>query len=321
MNAQKLYLSSRAAVGAADVSSGVLPSCGLFAHHLSAVGLVVVGLVGCGGEDNGRAEADSYKTVPGQLTGCPLAQSVTTTLMPGGDFESQLASKWQTNADGSTVAGGAISACPEDSSLPCTAGVPGTMDLTAAIGSTPSNYTYNDKAPAPPAPCDTGKRGWHFRAEGLYVWGCQLTHDFSNDQPLHHVDASMYDGVSFWARSANTSAGRSIFVAFDDKYTKEKAYAIVDDAGKPILDASGVQKYYCIDSSVDAEKCDRFGVGIGLDTAWRFYKIPFSAVRQRGFGVSSDRLHTEEILGFSFYIDVGDWDFWVDQIAFYKEGP
>lgn len=279
-------------------------------------------LPACGGEDAGRLEPDPFTVGSGQLVNCALEQSITTTLMPGGDFESMLASRWTTNGDGSTADGGAISVCPQDSSLPCSAATEDpSLPVTGAIGSTPANGEYGEKAPAPSADCAVGARGLHLRAEGLYVWGTQLTHDFSNDKPLMHVDASGFDGVGFWARSANAKAGRSVFVALDDKYTKEKGLALTHDDGTPLLDESGAQKYFCFDSSVDTEKCDRFGAGIGLETSWRYYKIPFSAMKQRGFGVKSPLLTVDKaaILGFSFYVDVGDWDIWFDNVAFYKE--
>ncbi|MGC4064502.1 MAG: hypothetical protein QM784_07635 [Polyangiaceae bacterium] len=157
------------------------------------------------------------------------------------------------------------------------------------------------------------------RAEGLYVWGAQFASDYSNSGAKHY-DASEYDGVSFWARAANNKVGRSLYFALEDKYTKENGFALLDDDGKPILDPNtGKQAYFCFDSKVDVEKCDRFGTGVGLETEWRFYKIPFASVAQRGFGAKSERLLTEELLGMSFYMDIGDWDFWIDQISFYKE--
>lgn len=214
-------------------------------------------------------------------------------------------------------------------------------------------------------PCDKYKdptethRGLHVRAARLSDWGAQVYYNFRpriNGVEYQSQDASQYDGVSFWIRlgqggSGAQPVGRSVFVAFDDVFTKENQLKFelkidpetgeylmqerpngdlepvfeLDENGQPIpvnITASkNIQANYCYDVGVDTLKCDRFGAGVGLEAKWRFVKIPFAKMRQRGFGVKSPagRVLREQLMGMSIYVDVGNWDFWIDQVAFYKE--
>jgi hypothetical protein len=71
----------------------------------------------------------------------------------------------------------------------------------------------------------------------------------------------------------------------------------------------------------DAEKCDPFGLAVGLTSEWRFVKIPFAQVMQKGFGVPSAHgtLDTSELVGLQFALSAGDWDVWIDDVSFYRE--
>jgi hypothetical protein len=273
-----------------------------------------VGLTGCGGDDQGRLVGDSNVVPKDSLANCDLAKTVDETLMLDGDFEDSSATAWKFETDTSTAAGGADLICPQDSRKPCSVTEADETQMIDASGAAPYTGVYDaygvNIPTAPPKACVTGTHGLHVRAQGLYDWGGKLVRKYSDDKPLAYFDASGFDGISFWARTYSEKVGLTLFVSFDDKYTREDAYKTVVD---------GVSKSYCFDSKVDSEKCDRFGVGIGLETSWRYYKIPFSAFQQRGYGVKSDHLHTEELLGFGMGYDIGDWDFWVDRVAFYKE--
>lgn len=276
------------------------------------VGFSVAGLclTGCGGTDEGRLQGDSYEVPSGNLVGCDLAASLDLTLVSGGGFESGVA-QWGTRYDGTTSADGAKLACSQDSSKPCAAESTTGEDITGVLGG--SVYTGELATYAAPLPaCNLAGRGAHIRGEGLKIWGGQFYRNFSSnpDAPTP-VDASGYDGIAFWAKLGQKNVGTAVFVAFEDRYTRENS-TVVDET-------TGVEAAYCLDSPIDAEKCDRFGAGVGLESNWRYIKVPFAQVQQRGYGKASARLHTEELLGVTVYFDVGDWDFWVDEISFYKE--
>ena len=76
---------------------------------------------------------------------------------------------------------------------------------------------------------------------------------------------------------------------------------------------------FCLEESADAsQKCDRFTAGIGLEENWRFYAIPFERFRQRGIGRSTPGLDRPALVGLELSFATGDWDFWVDDVAFYR---
>ena len=198
----------------------------------------------------------------------------------------------------------------------------------------------------------------HLRAARFTDWGAQLYQSFSPPK-----DASLYDGISFWVKrgkggSGAQPVGQTLFVVFDDKFTKENQpkfeievdptngdyvmetdpttwlmvpkYVLGEDGNpKPVLTAATqdlpkdqqIQAQTCYDVAVDTMKCDRYGAGVGLSPEWRFVKIPFDSLRQRGYGVKSPagRVLKEELLAFGVYMDVGNWDFWIDQVAFYSD--
>jgi hypothetical protein len=276
---------------------------------LLAFGLSL-GLAGCGGEDQGRVKADSNVIPDDSLIGCDLAATLEQTLVLRGDFENQTATSWKAEPDKSTAAADRV--CSQDSRKDCSEEeTDSSLMINMGTGTlrTGAYGAFGEDDPPAPPDCVVGTRGLHVRSKGLDDWGGKVVRDYTNDTPPA-FDASGFAGISFWARKYSEDVGGSLFVAFDDKYTREN---------QSYVDENGITRQYCLDSPIDTDKCDRFGIGIGLETTWRFYKIPFSELKQRGYGVKSDKLHTDEILAISFGFDVGDWDFWLDQVSYYKE--
>lgn len=146
--------------------------------------------------------------------------------------------------------------------------------------------------------CGTSSRAFRMTGEGLRIWGMVFGWNFRDGAR----DLSEWEGVSFWARRGSEDSGRSLFFSVFD----------------PMTESSGG---FCdSDSEILEEKCDAYGTGVGLDEEWRFFAIPFSALRQRGFGVATEELLTDEILGFNWAADKGKWDVWLDDVALYR-GP
>ena len=58
---------------------------------------------------------------------------------------------------------------------------------------------------------------------------------------------------------------------------------------------------------------------IELGAEWRFFEIPFAGMKQRGFGRKVTKPDVKGILGVSIGFGTGSWDFWVDDVAFYRE--
>jgi hypothetical protein len=121
---------------------------------------------------------------------------------------------------------------------------------------------------------------------------------------LNGFDASMYDGISFWTRKGGGDTGDAIIVTVSDPAT----------AGDP----------YCstLENALDAQKCDAFGVAVTLTDDWTFVAAPFAAMQQKGFGVPSPfvQIDNGNIVRLNFLASAGNWDFWIDDVAFYR-GP
>ncbi len=144
--------------------------------------------------------------------------------------------------------------------------------------------------------CGESARAFHMTGQGLRIWGMVFGWNFRDGTR----DLSEWEGVSFWARAGSEASGRSAFFSVFD----------------PKTDSSGGE---CdSESEILTEKCDAYGTGIGLDQEWRFFAIPFSALRQRGFGVATDELLVDQVIGFNWAFDRGNWDVWVDDVALYR---
>jgi hypothetical protein len=145
----------------------------------------------------------------------------------------------------------------------------------------------------------------------LRDWGISITQDYF--QADH--DAGHWDGVSFWVRRGSAEVGRTMFAGVMDWHTKEVAW-------NPEAVADPPYNFFCGDIASRPDlKCDRFGVGVGLDEGWRFVAIPFSSMRQQGYGPAALCLYTQGLKGLSFTLAAGNWDFWIDDIAFYRAPP
>ena len=154
--------------------------------------------------------------------------------------------------------------------------------------------------------CGTSRYALRLQARGLEIYGGAFGVNFFRAAE----DASAWEGVAFWARRGNDS-GRSLFVAISDKYTDESAGAALHPDGQP----------FCSDQTESlTEKCDRFGAGVGLGLEWRHYLLRFEDMSQRGFGKVAPELDVENLLGLSFGFEVGDWDVWVDDVAYFRRG-
>jgi hypothetical protein len=114
-------------------------------------------------------------------------------------------------------------------------------------------------------------------------------------------DAHDRTGITFWARIGDTSADQVRF-SVSDKYSRPEG-GICD-----VTVSQGSMACY-----------DTFGVDLTpITTHWTQYRIPFSGLGQRQFGLHEDALDTSAIytLDFNFYPNE-IFDFWVDDIAFY----
>lgn len=144
--------------------------------------------------------------------------------------------------------------------------------------------------------------GMCYGANGRLGWGAGL--DIAFMPPL---DASEWDGISFWVKNSPKGEKPAIIIQFVDPYTSGGGC----DASDPQPGQGMVP---------DFEKCDNFGTAVTLTDDWTFVPALFSDLAQKGFGVVSPvgHLKTDEIVRMQIFMNAGSADFWVDDIALFR---
>ncbi|MDP9000993.1 MAG: hypothetical protein M3O46_12870 [Myxococcota bacterium] len=176
---------------------------------------------------------------------------------------------------------------------------------------------------------------------GLTNWGMNLGIDFRQNctcpsQPDAAIgtcaapteaygpcvfDATGWTGISFWALLGPESTGSTALLTVADPSTAGQVGGFYPynelKCGDPgcIYDAGIV-------GPGAPQKCDPFGKAFSLVNHWQFYAIPFSEMRQKGFGLPEGTPDLAHFLGVKFSLGKGAWDVWIDDISLYgKKGP
>ena len=142
--------------------------------------------------------------------------------------------------------------------------------------------------------CGVSTAAFRLTGTGLVHWGMS----FGTNFPGGPIDLQKSAGIAFWARRGPT-AGRSLFFAVSDPYTDQGA------------------GHCSSDSAEMTDKCDPYGTGIGLSEQWRFFQVPWAALRQRGFGRPTQALLVDQIVGLNWSVEAGDWEVWIDDVSVY----
>jgi hypothetical protein len=199
--------------------------------------------------------------------------------------------------------------------------------INDARGRNGSFFTYNDLTPAgvqdpragdaspveiPGGRC-MSKWAMHVTAKGFTTWGAgfgtDLAYGIAPDGGMLVIDggsargsydASAYTGISFWARvEPGSKPGIRINVA--DSTT-------APEGGKCVLDNTSPNRCY-----------DDFGQSLGITSTWDYFKIPFSATTQSGFGLKGVAIDRAHLYGIQFQAPASvDYNVWLDDLAFYK---
>jgi hypothetical protein len=203
---------------------------------------------------------------------------------------------------------------------------------------------------APKCPTDAAPgSGLHIVATGLQAFGysfgfnaldpLQPGEPRAAGQSFFDAEAGGWDGLSMWVRKGVGPSASSIFASVSDRFTEpsptavalfptEEASALLPPNKCPPASMGG--SCFCNFDAADVNddgapdpllsQCDRFGAGVGIATEWRFFKVPFGKMRQRAYGRPSLRSAPDtKILGLEFGLDGENWDFWIDDLAFYRE--
>lgn len=146
----------------------------------------------------------------------------------------------------------------------------------------------------------------HITSQSFYQWGGLVGFPFS---PA--FDASDFDGVAFWARVRWSTRNTVRTVALDPE---TDATFVRPDTGAGYCDGQAT-----LDDTDRRTACDPFGSYSILSGNWRFVKVPFEEMRQRGFGHVVSALDRENVRRIGIEYATGAWDLWIDDVSFYRE--
>jgi len=178
-------------------------------------------------------------------------------------------------------------------------------DDTAAATIVPAKNGLAPPESIPGGRCGS-QRAVRVSGQGFLDWGSLLGVDLrygarsDGTEGNLPYDASAYTGVEFWARIGDTSTDRVRFAVSD---VKNEPYGGV-----------------CIDNDQPNVQCyDTFGTYLnGLSPEWRHYRIAFTSLTQRQFGVPETAAATNALFSVQFNFDPSSiFDLWVDDLAFY----
>jgi hypothetical protein len=179
-------------------------------------------------------------------------------------------------------------------------------------------------------PNDAGLTGWGMNVGTDLRQNCNMAllpncSDAPSSNPPtgpSYFDATEWTGISFWAMLGPGSSGTSALVTVPDPNTAGVlggTYPFNDlTCGNAACVAGQPMDMHCTAASVPLCLCDPFGKAIGLVDHWAFYAIPFSDMRQKGYGAPQPELDLAHVLGFKLSLGPGTWNVYIDNIAFYR---
>jgi hypothetical protein len=137
------------------------------------------------------------------------------------------------------------------------------------------------------------------------------------------IDATSYDGIAVWMRTAPGFANDP-HILVTDRYTdtaNNKLIALADQADEmavqpfcnyspPPATPSGLSGYQA--------GCDKFGTYANVNQNWQLFLLPFEEMRQGGWGRQQNQLDLSGIMSIEIDYGQGSWDLWIDDVAFYR---
>jgi hypothetical protein len=215
-------------------------------------------------------------------------------------------------------------------------------DMTPGAMFTDGLVTEPLEAPKCPEDAAPGS-AYHFIGTGFQSYGYSLGFNGLNALPNAggptYFNAEDWTGMSMWVRKGSTLpvSSSSIFASVAERFTApsggtlfsgEQQVDLLDAGSCPDDQTPGT--CYCAFNAIDVDdngtpdplqsQCDKFGAGVGIATDWRFFKIPFTRMRQRAYGRPAPvPVPDPWVLGVEIGLDGENWDFWLDELAFYRE--
>jgi hypothetical protein len=325
-----------------------------FGAGLPATCLLAAGptVPACGGSDRATpavSEAGPPSTIPDLGSGpidCSVADAYEFSMIE--DFEFGAATGWYTNNEVCYPWTQAVTECaeagmvcyPGSSASPACQqdGAPlgvwtscfGTAPIDCAHAATalapcqaeclsiqPSPSYNADQLPAEAIP-NGGRCGsrfaLHVKAGPFPNWGGNAGTRF----PLP-FDATAYDGIAVWMRTA-PGFSNAPKITLSDKYTDGQYNMSVSDGGVRYCDPNPNCQVQTAQGNTNCYNvgCDAFGWYASLTENWRLFVLSFDEMRQGGWGRQRSAPDLTALLSIQLGFAVGTWDFWVDDVAFYR---
>jgi hypothetical protein len=171
--------------------------------------------------------------------------------------------------------------------------------------------------PIPGGRCDS-RYAMHIKGGPFLDWGGNMGFAFSPALNVTDFDVQdeatgaerpgqNFQGITFWARLGGTSYN-NLRVEVGEKHTDQN-YAGPNGGS------------ICTPNTTEDNSdlgCDKFGATATLRGDWQEFVIPFAEMRQAGWGMRAEQFDLTGLLSFSIGFAQGTWDFWIDDLAFYR---
>lgn len=155
----------------------------------------------------------------------------------------------------------------------------------------------------------------HVSGKGFTSYGPSLSQDFLYKDAMTEmvvgmpIDASAYTGVMFWARKGDSAGAAPTLRLIVNDVTTHELGGVCDPKAAP--GSGGMMSSACWDGWM-TEKA--------LPSNWTLVKVPFSVLKQGGFGMKGEAIKPDKLYGLTFQMpNMAAFDFWIDDVSFYKE--
>lgn len=306
------------------------PSTSLLAR--AALPLLAFALSACGGEDKGRPSADIVRVPPPDY--CALASGYTYQRIV--DFEPEGRSRWATcDPDVSCQSDAKPTPFYFNFDQAHTAPLPASVNATCPTGapfmSSVLQRDVEDEEIPGGARCGSSSNALHLAIQnvglctgenGRLGWGAALDLNFS---PA--FDASHWDGLALWVRKGGGPTGGAFTLSIIDQQNDAIEGNFMSDerpgCGCRQVDPKGNPRAWTCSKDpgpefADSTKCDAFGAAVSPSDDWSLVTLAFDRIQQKGFGAVSKPFDPSLIKRLQFLVTFGSWDFWIDDVAFYR---
>jgi hypothetical protein len=155
----------------------------------------------------------------------------------------------------------------------------------------------------------------HVTGGGFTSYGPSLSQDFlyKDGKTMMVVgmpmDASTFTGVMFWARKGDTAGAAPTLRLIVNDVTTHELGDVCDPKAAPGV--GGEMSEACWDGWMTER---------ALPSTWTLVKVPFTVMKQGGFGKKGAAIQTDKLYGLSFQMpNMATFDFWIDDVSFYEE--